>query len=344
MKIFLYKLSKHLGLFYVAKFLTRKRLRILCYHGFAYEDEHLFRPKLFMSPSLFEKRMNLLSKGGFSVLSLSDAMQNLTNGTLSNATVVITIDDGWKGVDDIAMPILKQRGYQWTLYLTTYYVQNRLPVINLIIQYFFWKTNSQNIEFGIVDEKLMDIKVSSAKELSEDQLTHIIQTVESKKSVSEKLITLEALSKVLGINLSDINKNDLFQIVDEEQVRHLHNVGVDIQLHSHRHTIGENNELVLEREIKENRQVISNIIDKPLVHFCYPSGYYFEGCVERLNKLGIITATTCEPGLIKKNSNQLLLNRFLDGENISDIEFEAEIYGFAEILRKARSYLSFESS
>ena len=45
------------------------------------------------------------------------------------------------------------------------------------------------------------------------------------------------------------------------------------------------------------------------------------------------------PGLISSKANVLTLNRFLDGENISDTIFEAELYRFSEFLRILRNMI-----
>ena len=53
-------------------------------------------------------------------------------------------------------------------------------------------------------------------------------------------------------------------------------------------------------------------------------------------ELGIRSATTCNPGLNPKGSDPYLLRRFLDGECVHDIEFEAEMSGFVDLARRVR--------
>jgi len=50
--------------------------------------------------------------------------------------------------------------------------------------------------------------------------------------------------------------------------------------------------------------------------------------------LGIKSAVTCTSGVNDENTHPYKLKRFLDGENISQIEFEAEMCGFLEICRR----------
>src|SRR5579864_7365500 len=72
----------------------QQRLLILCYHGTSLEDEHLWRPGLYIQPHKLEQRLELLKKGGYSVLFLDEALQRLRAGTLPERSVVITFDDG----------------------------------------------------------------------------------------------------------------------------------------------------------------------------------------------------------------------------------------------------------
>ena len=52
-----------------------------------------------------------------------------------------------------------------------------------------------------------------------------------------------------------------------------------------------------------------------------------------LKEFDLASATTCDTGLVAPGDSPYALRRFLDGESVSDIEFEAEISGFAGLLR-----------
>ena len=55
----------------------RQRLLILCYHGISLEDEHQWRPGLYMEPRTLEQRLGILRAGGYNVLPLGEALQRL---------------------------------------------------------------------------------------------------------------------------------------------------------------------------------------------------------------------------------------------------------------------------
>ena len=55
----------------------RRRLLILCYHGISLDDEHQWRPGLYMEPRILEQRLGMLRKGDYNVLPLGEALQRL---------------------------------------------------------------------------------------------------------------------------------------------------------------------------------------------------------------------------------------------------------------------------
>ena len=103
----------------------QQRLLILCYHGTSLEDEHLWRPGLYMDPQKLEQRLESLKKGHYSVLSLDGALQRVRAGTLPPRSVVITFDDGTYDFYQQAFPRLKSYGFPVTVYQTTYYTSCR---------------------------------------------------------------------------------------------------------------------------------------------------------------------------------------------------------------------------
>ena len=137
-----------LGAFKLAQFLTRKRLRILAYHGIAVGDQHEFAPFLFMQESTFRRRLEILRKRRMQVISLDDAVKRLQAGSNRAAEVVITIDDGWWSTLEFAAPLLKRFGYPATLYLSTRHAVEGTPVAPVVLGYMFWKRNETRLGSG----------------------------------------------------------------------------------------------------------------------------------------------------------------------------------------------------
>ena len=148
----------------------------------------------------------------------------------------------------------------------------------------------------------------------------------------------EALGRCLGVNYDQIRRRRILDLMRPEELRDLPGAGIDVQLHTHRHVLPEDRAGV-EREIAENRSFLVGLLGRPAEHFCYPGGHWSADQWPWLEAAGVASAVTCDPGLCDASTPRFALRRFLDGEDVSQIEFEAEVAGFLELLRAARSWM-----
>jgi len=317
----------------------RHKINILCYHGFSYHDEHLFRPKLFMSPTLFAQRLELIKQGGFNVISLDKACQLIASGETLEHSIVLTIDDGWFGVADFAAPLLNKYQFNTTLYLTTYYVQNRIAVVNMMVAYLLWKTSKDSVDLSSLDPRLSlqtNIKRPSNGEELAKRLTQYCERLDT---IKLRGCFLQRLAQLLEVT-QPLQQPNMFKLIDLGTASTVQNQGLDLQLHSHRHHIGKEDLSVLQGELDDNVTVMRRFTQTQLQHFCYPSGFYTAEHQHYLQEYGMISATTCHSGMCDSTSDLFSLPRFLDGQNITKIEFEAELYGFAQLMRSLKKRLS----
>ncbi len=339
LKRLLYRLCKSVGLFSVARRLTRSELRILGYHGSALGDDAEFRPQMFIDAELFRRRMEYLIHHGYPVLSLGDAVERLRIDSLPPGATVITIDDGFFSTWKLAVPVLVELGLPATIYLTTYSSVRETPIFRLVVQYMFWKT-------GVIELRLSDIGLSDEGSVRiEDDAAReavawlIIRYGESApRSEEDRVALCRRLGSVLRVDYEEIVRKRPFTLMTLSEVRGAVELGMDLQLHTHRHRLPAEPDLI-RREIEENRSILEPIVGERLYHFCYPSGVHHPAHLEPLAELQVKSATTCEAGLNTGDTDPLLLARFLDGNTISWLEFEAEMSGFTEILRRCRTWL-----
>jgi len=327
--------SKLVGLFRLAGYLTGGGLRILCFHGVSLADEHRFRPKLFMQADTFEGRLALLQRHGFPVLPLGEAVERLREGTLPPRAVAITVDDGFYGTYGEAMPRLRRLGMPATLYVTSYYVLKPGPVFELVVQYMFWKTRRVEVDLGGLGPAT-PLAVSLRDEAAQKRVMH--QIIDYGNAQGDEAVRSELLRKLgarLGVDYEEIIRRRLFGLMSLEEVRDLAAQGVDVQAHTHRHCFPEE-EWAARKELADNRAVLEPATGRRLEHFCYPSGVWSARHWPWLASEGMKTATTCDEGLNYPGTPVLALRRFIDGEDVSTLEFEAELSGFSELVRTGR--------
>ena len=330
-------LCKTIGCFTLSSRLCRHSLQILCYHGLSFEDEHIFNPGTFMTRETFARRLSYLRDNDFNVLELGKAIERLRTNTLEPKSVVITIDDGFYSFYRLGVPLLKEYGYPSTLYITSYYVRHSNPIFRLALQYMFWKSQYHDADILRLLPDLTNscqLKVLDGKH----NLWEYIEYAENNLDEKERNDLLEEIAGKLGVDCKGIREQRLFSLVKTDEIQSMQSDGVDIQLHTHRHRLPEDPSGI-EYEISKNREVLVPVVTSPLVHFCYPSGIWSMKYWPSLANLNIKTATTCDPGLNKLDSNLMALSRFVDSENCTDIVFDAQLSCFKEILRNVRCKL-----
>ena len=255
------------------------RLLVLCWHGISLDDEHQWRPGLYITPSLFRSRLQDLRDGKYNVLPLDDALERLWRGDLPPRSVAITFDDGFHDFAALAAPLLTEFQYPATVYLTTYYVDHRRPIFPLIVSYLLWKGRRSPAE---ADSEAVKIVEQARRELASG---------EDEADITTKL------AAELDIDLASLARRGLLCLMSEQEVREVARNGlIRIEAHTHRHRTPQDLGLI-RRELRDNGKRIEEITGRRPVHFCYPSGVFRREYFPVFEEEGFRSATTCELGI-----------------------------------------------
>lgn len=323
------------GGFALARYLTRKQLRVLCYHGFAIGDEHEIAPVMFMRGATFERRMRILKKLRIPVISLEEGVRRLENGEIANAETVITIDDGWASTLSIGLPILEKFGYPACVYVTTEHLTAGTEVFNVALSYMARRSGRPTLTLEGLHPQL-DGTYNIGGD-PDGAIRALIIAAETAYPLAERQRLLEPIARLLGFDLREVLSNGRFRLLASDELKEVSRRGMDVQLHTHSHRLPSGGFEALAEEIGQNRAALERVLGTRPHHLCYPSGEYSDQHPEWLRRLGIRSATTCDPGLNDRNTSVMLMKRYLDGEQASDIAFEAEVCGARELLRRIRS-------
>ena len=332
--ILILAIGRYTGIFALARMLTARDLRILCYHGAALVDEQAFSPGLFMAGPTFERRMQYLADARYPVLPLGEALARLDAGSLPKGAAVITIDDGWYGTYKLQYPVLRRHGFPATLYVATYYMKNHTQVFNVALRYVLWKAGITQLDLSMLDLGLEADAVPRGLLDANTLYERLMQVAESLHGAAARQQLLRRFCDAIGFDWRPIENNRLMTFMTEDEAREAAANGIDLQLHTHRHRSRDSGFDGARTEIEDNRRALEGIAMSPLKHFCYPSGKYSEKSMSYLRQLGIDSATTTDPGFVREGTSRYALPRFLDSEAISDLEFEAEMSGFLELIRR----------
>jgi peptidoglycan/xylan/chitin deacetylase (PgdA/CDA1 family) len=285
-----------------------------------------------MDANIFRKRLEFLVRNKYPVLALNEAVERLRLNTLPDYATVITFDDGFYSTWKLAIPILNKMRLPGTIYVTTYYCEKRMPVFRLVIQYMFWKTNAPSLNvthLGFIKHGECEL---SEYDAVQDVMWSIITFGENHMDAEGQATLCREIGRQLGIDYDEIVERRLFSVMTCEELSEAIQMGVDIQLHTHRHRLPDNREQII-KELGDNRRVLEPVAGRRLRHFCYPSGIYRSTQFVHLEEADVISATTCELGLNYPGTSLLKLRRIMDANNIADVDFEAEMSGFKDVLR-----------
>jgi len=324
----LFSAARRLGLFQISRFLRRnsKSLLILCYHGVSKSDEDLWKPSLYMDPVTFRRRLATIRSFGLDVLPLGIALREIEAGTLRRPAVAITFDDGWHDFYTSAWPLLREFKFPATVYQTTYYTYYNRPVFDTTCSYLLWKGMGQTVTDPGHIGLPMTVKIDSMAAVDEAAKRLRFFATENLLSAEEKDRALAVLANQLGFNFGEILRSRTLHLMNPRELAEVSRHNIAIELHTHRHKLPSERALFLE-EIARNRELIRAATGINPQHFCYPNGGYRPEITGWLRESGVKSATTCDPGLVSKGADPMLLPRVTDSNNVSQARFESWLAG-----------------
>ena len=317
LKVAILFILKMVGVYALARVWHRKRPRILCYHGVWLADDGFRGDSMFMTAATFERRLNFLLRRSFNVIALDQAVDGLAgNVPLPDDAVAITIDDGWYSTYAKMLPALKLRGLPATIYCDTGNLLAGGAVPNVAARYL------HAIHAASMHARDLDDALERATYQGLDR--------------EAKWRALQPLVKLLRVDFAAYEKARVFHYMTPEELRQASDGGFDFQLHTHTHNLHGFEPRLVEQEIETNRAVLSRLTGRPAEsfrHFCYPSGEYAASIRPILQRLRIISATVLDSRIASASDDPLFLPRILDGEHMTELEFEAALCGVSDLLR-----------
>jgi len=313
-----------------------QRLLILGYHGISLEDEHQWRPGLFLTPAQFAGRLECIAGMGCAVLPLDEALARLAKRTLPSLSVVITFDDGFYNFFSAALPILRKFGYPATVYQTTFYSGWNRPIFHLLCHYLLWKASGKVIEASQIAGRrgVFDLRTEAGIKSATAEIWSFAKQTGLSQERRQEIANL--LADLVGEDYQELSRRRLFNLMNKDELSQMAKSDIDVQLHTHRHRVPSNKDLFL-KELADNRAFLRDIGQANATHFAYPSGVYREEVFPWLAECGVQSATSCDTGLVNIGSYQLCLPRYIDTSGISNLEFEAWLCGLRVMLPNRKS-------
>ena len=244
-----------------------ERAYILAYHSVCPPDDpylNYIGTNLAVPPEVFERQIAFLVKH-YKVVSLSRLADFLESGYSGKLPLLaLTFDDGYRDNYRYAFPILRKYGAEATFYLTTDCIDSNYPM---------WPLETAFI-----------ILNSDRTELSIDGFDHPLdlRTPQTKRSALRTLkrhltrLPRRQREQVLARLRRDARVDDTTPLCNAmlrwEEVKQMRRAGMEFGSHTCSHPslpyIPFNE---ARDEIVLSKQSLENVLDEPVVHFCYPN-------------------------------------------------------------------------
>ena len=266
---------------------------------------------------------------------LGEGLQRLRAGSLPPKAVSLTVDDGLYDFHRVAYPILSRHRTPVTLYASTWYMLHPGPVFPVMTAYLLWRGVENRVGTASLSAAGLKLRLGSRADAVASEEVLYRRASEQGWDGVRKHAFLGELAGAVGEDWEQLLRDRVLSLMSPGEVGSLDPGIVDVQLHTHRHRIPRDRELFL-RELSDNRSALVSFGLNParLVHLCYPSGEHYPEFLPWLQEAGVVSATTCVPGLAAGSTDPLLLPRFIDTMRTPDVEFEAWSAGVREVLRR----------
>lgn len=310
---------RHSGVFHLSALKHRQSIPILCYHGAWMVDDGFAGDAMFIRPETFRARMQLIDRLGLKVIPLQHAVDALSGkGEAPENAVVITIDDGWYSTYRHMMPVLREHGFPATLYTDTAQLYRGGLVAHVMARYI---------------RDLADVQ----SDLCADAEAAYAEAATIENPPQAKEAALRRFADLIGFDLTPYLEARAFEYMAPDEFKQFADAGFDIQLHTHNHTMGDLSPGEVGAELDANAAALSSLLGRPsesFDHFCYPSGVNDTQIADWLLSRGIQSATGTDRGVAVPGTHMGLLPRLIDGDNVSEIEFEADVRGVVDSFKK----------
>ncbi|GAA3346912.1 polysaccharide deacetylase family protein [Amorphoplanes nipponensis] len=308
---------------------TRPGVTILMYHALSSGPVGLGDWCL-LSAAHFRWQMRYL-RTYFEVLALSEAVTRLQEGAVTTPVAVVTFDDGFQGVRDAGLPVLREFGVPATVFLNTGFVDTGRTVWFCRIVRALALTDRETLRWR---GHRYALGSPSARRAASADLQHRL------KQLHPDVVEQEVGAIETQLAPHAPGRGDPWRVLSSAAIRELAGSGlVEFGAHTDTHTILTRVDADrAAREIDRSIRATRDLTGRPCELFAYPNGTaqdYDAGTTALLRDLGIRAAVTTRPGLNTASTPLLELRRDGVGGGHGLLTFPAQIHHSREHLRAA---------
>ncbi|MBE3128780.1 MAG: polysaccharide deacetylase family protein [Actinobacteria bacterium] len=262
----------YLGFYYILRFINRKKIRVLMYHGVddRQTDFILDDPSLVISTKNFEEQIKYLSKS-YNIISTHDLAAHIKKEIpFPSNSAVITFDDGLKNNFVNAFPILQKYDAKATVFLITDYIDTLK--ISWSNKFYFFINKIGLDEFVEEFEREFPAYSNLIEKIGQKNITENINFILKYKvddNIKEKFI--QGLYNKFRIKINKKEIKDLY--LSWKEIKKMADAGISFGSHTSTHPVLSTlNYEKAKKEIVDSKQNIEAKLNKKINLFAYPYG------------------------------------------------------------------------
>ena len=300
-----------------------ERVTIVMYHAIVASPLPL-PDWCFLDETSFRRQVDYL-QAHFDVLSLSEAAERLRTSRIRRPTAVITFDDGFQSIRDVAWSILRERGVPATVFLATGLVGTTDTIWYCRLNRALSATRRGSLEY---EGEGHDLSTPPARARASASLQARLKAKPHPRLLTELRRIVQDLGDDPG---APIEAGSPYRILGARAIAGMAASGLmEFGGHTRSHAI-----LSLlspqqrEDEIDSSLAAVAELTGRPCRLFSYPNGRaqdYDAGAVKRLETRGVRAAVTTVPGANETATPSLELRRYGIGAGTGMPEFQLKVH------------------
>ncbi|MGC2776111.1 MAG: polysaccharide deacetylase family protein [Bradyrhizobium sp.] len=265
-----------------------------------------FQPNghLEVTPDFLGEMLSHLRDHDIEIITLDEMHQRLVEQNFARRFACFTFDDGYRDNRDFALPVMREFGAPFTIYVTSDFAAGRGRLWWVTLELLIARTQEIEVEIGGLALKL-DASTPTAKCVTFQRLHDWLRTLPGEHDLRREI---SALCARHGIDEEAICR-ELCMSWDELRALSAEPL-VSIGAHSISHcNLAKQTEETATAEIAGSRAIIENELQRPVLHMAYPYGDRAAASQREFvlaAASGFKTAVTTRPGMIFAESAEHL--------------------------------------
>ena len=322
-KRLLYSVMEIAGLFPLLRYLNRRRILVLLYHGVSSFPSTKHLNDLHVPEEQFRRQMRWLRRK-FTPISLDQAIAALDGREpWPRRAVLITFDDAYRNNLEVAWPILKECGFQPTIFVPTGF-----PGSGRI-------SRSEDVESRIKNSRALGVRLNDRwlwlrsgeeRQAAFQQISLELKRLETGtrervwKEVQKQLSESDNVGATCGLETR----------LSWAELQAARLVGIDVGSHTISHAqLRGLPKAEMQKELEGSKKELELRLKTPILAFAYPNGDWSHEVRRLVQSAGYSCAFTAQPGTNGPLTDRFLLHRVPINARDSFGEFKSAVSGFS---------------